>query len=63
MFRRGTASCLEALGIDKHVLNRDMGWSAKSSMLETYRRNVQLARLDAEFFYDVVQQNKSPLLS
>lgn len=57
MFRRGTASCLEILGLRTSVLNLHLGWSAKSTMLNEYRRKVALTEFDKLFYSDVLRYN------
>ena len=57
MFRRGTASCLEGLGLQTPILNLHLEWSAKSNMLHEYRRKVVIQRFDKIFFTDLLQCN------
>jgi integrase len=59
MLRRGTASCLESLGIRSELLNLHMGWTVQSTMRHVYRRPILLLQIDRDFFWDICQQNKS----
>jgi hypothetical protein len=58
MFRRGTASALEAFGLAPHLINLHMGWSTSSNMMNTYRRRVLLTHLDGLFFHDLLKVNQ-----
>jgi hypothetical protein len=53
MFRRGTASTLELLGLKTFLLNQHLGWATSSNMINTYRRSVHLEDFDKKFYEGV----------
>jgi hypothetical protein len=52
-FRRGTASCLEKLGLQAYRINLHMGWTVHSKSMHTYRRQVTIGEVDKQFFKEI----------